>query len=87
MLNGLSKTEISKIKKDLEKLPPCFFEVKNEILLGYGYWYPLSGKEPSICATAFSLDKIYKDQMIELLKAVLEKTGIEDVTGYHPFWF
>ena len=87
MLDGLNKIEISELKGGLDKLPPCFLEVKNELLLGCGYWYPPSGKAPSMVASVYSLDKIYEGQKIELLKTVLEEAEIRDVTGYHPYRF
>lgn len=58
MLDGLNEIEIRELKEGLDKLPPCFLEVKNEIILGCGYWYPLSGKAPSLAASVYSLDKI-----------------------------
>ena len=87
MLDGLNEIEIRELKEGLDKLPPCFLEVKNEILLGCGYWYPLSGKKTSLSVSVYSLDKIYEGQIIGLLKAVFDKAEIKDATGYHPYWF
>ncbi len=87
MLNGLSESQIKELNEELAKLPSCFGEVKEAILSGNGYWYPLSGKEPAMKAVAYSLDRIYKDDQIDLIKSVLEEADIVEVTGFHPYWF
>lgn len=58
MLNELSESQIKELNVELAKLPSCFGEVKEAILSGNGYWYPLSGKEPAMIAVPYSLEKI-----------------------------
>ena len=87
MLNRLSESRIKELNEELAKLPSCFGEVKEAILSGNGYWYPLSGKEPAMKAVVYSLERIYDDNQIDLIKSVLEGAGIVEVTGFHPYWF
>lgn len=89
MLNGLSESQIKELNEELAKLPSCFGEVKEAILSrdGNGYWYPLSGKNPAMKAVVYSLERIYDDDRIDLIKSVLERAGIVEVTGFHPYWF
>ena len=84
MFNELSESQIKELNVELAKLPSCFGEVKEAILSGNGYWYPLSGKEPAMIAVPYSLERIYDDDRIDLIKSVLEGTGIVEVTGFHP---
>ena len=87
MLNGLSESQIKELNEDLAKVPSCFGEVIEAILSGNGYWYPLSGKESVIQVVVYSLDRLYKDNRIDLIENVLKRAGIVEVTGFHPYWF
>lgn len=87
MLNGLTEHQIYELQKSLNMLPPCFDDVKNEIISGNGYWYPLCKAEPVMKTAVYSADRIYKDDMIDLIKNIFEKSGIKEAKGYHPYWF
>ena len=86
MLKGLSENQIKELCMDLSGLPSCFNEVKEAILSGNGYWYPMSKQESKMNPVAYSLDRIYRDRRIDLLESVIEKAGIVEVSGFHPYW-
>ena len=86
MLNGLSENQIKELNTDLAKLPPCFNEIKKAILSGSGYWYPLSIKESAMKPVAYSLDRLYRDNRIDLIESIIAKAGIADTTCFHPYW-
>lgn len=87
VLKGLSADQIKELNADLERLPSCFNPVKEAILSGNGYWYPLSKNDSSMEAAAYSLDRIFRDNRIDLIKSIIEKAGISEVTAFHPYWY
>ena len=87
LIDELSKAQIEELTKSLDKLPPIFSDVKTAIVNGYGYWYPLSGLTPPMKTAVYSLDRIYNDNKIEMIKRVLEIAEITKATGFHPYWF
>ncbi|MBP5238519.1 MAG: hypothetical protein ILO64_05995 [Clostridia bacterium] len=87
LIDELSKAQFEELTKSLDKLPPFFNDVKNAIVNGYGYWYPLSGLTPPMKTAVYSLDRIYNDNKIEMIKRVLEIAEITKATGFHPYWF
>ena len=87
MISQLTPDQTEGLLKSLDKLPPFFNDVKNAIVNGYGYWYPLSGSTPTMKTAVYSLDRIYDDDKIEMIERVLEIAGISKVTGFHPYWF
>ena len=87
MINQLTPDQSAELLKSLDKLPPIFSDVKTAIVNGYGYWYPLSGLTPPMKTAVYSLDSIYNDNKIEMIKRVLEIAEISNATGFHPYWF
>ena len=86
MLNRLSEDQIRELNTELAKLPSCFAEIKEAILSGTGYWYPLSNEDSAMNPKAYSLDRLYRDGKINLLDSIIESAGIDEVTGFHPYW-
>lgn len=87
MIEGLSEIQIKELSVDLAKLPSCFSEIKVAILSGNGYWYPLSDREPEMKAVAYSIDRLYRDNRIDLLERIIDQAGITEVTAFHPFCY
>ena len=44
------------------------------------YWYPLVKIKSDVPAVAYNVEKIYADEKIELLEAILKACGIKQVT-------
>ena len=90
------QTKTEKIKNDielyseLELFPDVFQSIKDSLLSGNGYWYPLEIEYlPEFKAVVYDLDRIYKRgrERIELLREVFEIAGIRRIKGFHPYLF
>jgi len=87
MLAGLNETQKNEICEFIDGMPILPNVIRDAVICGNGYWYPIGENVPEVKTVAYYLDQIYKENLVDLIKDVFEKVGIGSAFGYHPYWF
>ena len=78
MLAGLNETQKNEICEFIDGMPILPNVIRDAVICGNGYWYPIGENVPEVKAVAYYLDQIYKENRIgaEMKRSFLYNSNI-----------